>query len=352
MNIGIIAHDAHPICEPFQGGLEMITHLLVNELVDRGHNVTTLCLLGSQLSGRMVHYSSLTHNDNKQGQSSELLDFGRFYKSAIDFLDFDFDVIHNNSLNHHAIILGSLYPIPFITSFHTPVFKNLNVAIQAVQKNPNQVFTAVSNSLQSIYNKHLPHIKTVYNGIDINSWSVSDAKQNYYSWCGRICKEKGLWEIMDLCEQNAIQLKFAGPISDSKYFNDYIKPRLNTYNKCEYLGHLNQSEINGLLSNSKGFIFSSTWQEPYGLVIAEALASGIPVLANDIGAAKEIIEYQSGVLFSLDNPETFKLALAEISKLKSEDCRTRAEEFCSHHKMVSSYEELYSLVSRSKAVQL
>lgn len=352
MKIGLIAHDAHPICEPFQGGLEMITQLLVEELIVRGHEVTTLCKKGSQLSGKLIYYPCPERDIKIKKSSNELIEFGVFNKAANYFMSGNFDIIHNFSLSHHAIILGSLCAKPFITSFHTPVFENLNIAINAVSSHPNQTFTAVSKSLSSFYEEHIMEVLTIYNGIKLDNWNVSLFKKNYYSWCGRICKEKGLWETMDLCHENSIKLKFAGPISDEGYFDEFILPRLKVYDNCEYVGHLKHESINRLLANSRAFIFSSTWEEPYGLVVAEALASGTPVVANDIGAVGEIIDEKSGTLFNLKNPETFSLALHKSENLKSEDCRMRAEEFCSHHKMVTAYEDLYSIMVEPKLVQL
>ncbi len=341
MNIGIIAHDAHPIAEPYQGGLEMLTSLLVNELVNRGHEVTTLCLQGSELSGRMIYYSKVETSLAPFETETELHKFGHFYKSISEFLSKDYDLIHNHSLSHHAIISGSLLSTCFITSFHTPVFDNLNVALQAVHKNPNQVFTAVSNNLNTVYQEHLIQLQTVYNGIDLRTWDTSDITENYFSWCGRICKEKGLIEVMDLCHENGVNLKIAGPIANQDYYDTHVEPRLKDYNCCDYLGHLKHQPLNQFYAKSKALIFSSTWEEPYGLVIAEALASGTPVIGNNIGAASEIITDECGVLFDLKKPSTFKDALVDLKSIQVSKCRERAETFCSHLIMVDNYETLY-----------
>jgi len=345
MTIGIIAHDAHPIKEPYQGGLEMLTRLLVNELVARGHSVTTLCLEGSDLKGKMVFYSKIETSLSPSEAESDLHRFGHFYKSLNEFLTIQFDILHNHSLNHHAIISGSLTPIPFITSFHTPVFDNLNVALQAIHQAPNQMFTAVSNSLNSVYQEHLITLTTIYNGIDVNAWQTSSITENYFSWCGRICKEKGLIETMDLCHTNYIHLKIAGPIANQDYFDKHVQPRLLKYDCCEYVGHLGLLQVNDLYAKSRAFIFSSTWEEPYGLVIAEALASGTPVIANNIGAASEIITEDCGILFHLNEPQTFSSAILKLNSIDSRKCRERAEEFCSHLKMVDQYETLYHQIS-------
>ncbi len=338
MKIGIIAHNAHPISQPYQGGLEMITYLIVEELAKRGHHVTTLCLKGSHLNCEMLHYEAFEHGDV---ENVCLREFGNFHNALSEFIKVEFDVIHNHSLSHYAIVFGNIIETPFLTSFHTPVFSNLNVAIRSVSRNVNQTFTAVSKSLAKTYQEFLPEVNVVYNGIDLKQWSLIEKKEDYYSWCGRICKEKGLKEILDLCDKYRLELKIIGPISNEDYYNDEIKPRLQKYTTCDYLGHLDQSQVNNVIGQSRAFIFSSTWEEPYGLVIAEALASGTPVVANTIGAVSEILTDKCGVLFNLNDENSFLAAIAGVEKLGPEDCRLRAALFCSHHKMVDDYERLY-----------
>lgn len=348
MKIGIIAHNYHPIAEPFQGGLEMFTYLLVNELVSRNYDVFTLCNRGSELKGNMIYYTELEQKCDNNVSSHNLYDFGQFYSSINNFMINDFDIIHNHTISHHAIVLGSVINIPYVTSFHCPIFENIYVAIEAIKNRPNQIFTTVSNHLNVDYQKHLKNVRTVYNGIDLEKWTISSFKDNYFSWCGRICKEKGLLEIMDLCYSYNLNLKIAGPISDTLYFDEFIVPRLEKYNNCEYLGHLNQKEVNQLYSQSKAFLFSSIWQEPYGMVIAEALASGSPVIANNIGAAGEILTDDCGILFDINDPETFAEAISKLNTIIPINCRKRAESFCSHHRMVDDYEKIYLEVSSQK----
>lgn len=348
MKIGIIAHNYHPIVEPFQGGLEMFTYLLVNELVNRNYEVFTLCNQGSELNGNMVYYTELGQNPNDDPVTFELSKFEQFYSSINNFMNNDFDIIHNHTISHHAIALGSVIDIPYVTSFHCPVFANIYAAINAIKNRPNQTFTTVSNHLKVDYEKFLKNVRTVHNGIDLGKWDISLSKENYFSWCGRICKEKGLLEIMDLCYTHNLELKIAGPIFDRIYFDEFINPRLKEYNNCEYLGHLNQKEVNQLYSHSRAFLFSSIWQEPYGMVIAEALASGTPVIANNIGAVGEILTDDCGILFDINEPETFVKAISNLNTIIPTNCRKRAEIFCSHHSMVNAYEQIYLEIASRK----
>ncbi len=348
MKIGIIAHNYYPISEPFQGGLEMFTYLLVKELVNRNHEVYTLCNKGSKLHGKMVYYTELNQNSADDPSAIELSEFEQFYSSINEFMNNDFDVIHNHTISHHAIVLGSVIDIPFVTTFHCPVFPNIYAALNAIKNRPNQIFTTVSNHITLEFQKLLKNVRTVYNGIDLSKWDLSSSKENYFSWCGRICKEKGLLEIMDLCHDLNLELKIAGPISDPIYFDEFISPRLKEYDNCEYVGHLNQKEVNQLISRSKALLFTSIWQEPYGLVIAEALASGTPVIANNMGAASEILTDDCGILFDINEPETFVKAIASLNTIRPEDCRKRAENFCSHLRMVDDYEQIYFEITSRK----
>ena len=347
MNIGIIAHNAHPIAQPYQGGLEMITNLLVNELVTRGHSVTTLCKEGSTLNGNMIFY---TRPEITAEQENNALDeFEIFFTSATEFLKQDYDIIHNHTLSHHAIVLGNILNEPFITTFHTPIFKNLHAAINSIQPNINQTFTAVSRTLAKKYMAILPDVLPIYNGIDIEFWKYQPVKSNYFFWSGRICKEKGLKEVMDLCSKFKVKLIFAGPISNIDYYQEEIEPRLKAFRNCKYLGHLNQEDMSSWIARAKAHIFSSTWEEPYGLVIAEALASGTPVIANKIGAAPDILDETSGVLFDLYDESTFEYALKVVKLLDPLDCRARAVAFCGFQCMVDAYETLYKSLGNHKS---
>ena len=343
MNIGIIAHDAHPLKEPYQGGLEMITHLFAKTLIKKGHQVTVLCLEDSEINGECVYYKN-QGNENSLATSSEnlLKNITETATVLTEFFKRDFDIIHNHSLHFLPILLGNQSNTPFITSFHTPILNFISAGINAISPNVNQIFTGVSNSLANKYMEVLPFVETIYNGIDVKKWKFSlDNSSNYYSWSGRICKEKGIKEIIELCEKNELKLAIAGPIFNEEYFKKEIDPLLKVSKYCKYIGHLNQKELNYLLMNSKAFIFSSTWSEPYGLVIAEALACGVPVIANNVGAAPEILTDSCGSLFTINNEASF-LRSVEIAKtIDRNKCRQRAEIFCSHETMTENYLNLY-----------
>ena len=343
MKIGIIAHDAFPLAQPYAGGLEMITHLLSNELSKRGHSVTTLCRRGSQVLGDIIEYENFPSNDAG-------LNFD--YNKAIDyFIKTNFDIVHNHSLGSKGVTASEEVRYPYIVSFHTPMFKDLIEGINNLAFPQKLLCTGVSDSLCDEYRAHVNAIRTVYNGIDLDEWSPHYLKQGFLSWAGRICKEKGLYEVLKYCYLNNLRIKFAGPVYAQDYFDEFISQFIHEGSCCEYVGHINRKELNSMIKNSKSFVFSSTWNEPYGLVIAESLACGTPIMYTQVGASEEIITKRVGSPFQLDDEQSFINAYNAIDNLDPRHCRERAEEFCSHQKMIDAYEVLYnSLVSFRIAV--
>ncbi len=131
-------------------------------------------------------------------------------------------------------------------------------------------------------------------------------------------------------------------MSDEKYFKEHVQPLLDNHKEnINYVGHISQNQINEYLCNSAVSFFTSTWEEPYGLVLAESLACGTPVIAYNIGAAPEILTSKTGILVEPNNIEELAKAFKTASKLSRKDCRNRAENFCSVEKMVESYIHLY-----------
>ena len=123
------------------------------------------------------------------------------------------------------------------------------------------------------------------------------------------------------------KIVLAGPLSNSEYFKEYVEPRLELEG-VEYIGHLKHKGLNKLIGSSEVTLFTSVWDEPYGLVIAESLACGTPVVSFNVGAAPEILTKETGVLVDLEDEAGFVNAIHSSSKLNRNHCRQRAIEFC------------------------
>ena len=252
-----------------------------------------------------------------------------------------YDIVHNHSLHYIPILMGNALGLPMVTSIHTPTFPYLRLGAHGVRGNERQTFTMVSKSLADTWAPIIPMSKVVYNGIDLSYWKpLRNPSADYVLWCGRICPEKGTDFAIEAALLAGIPIKLAGPVSNRDYFANHVAPLLENEG-VTYVGHKTQDELESLFGNALAMLFTSTWEEPYGLTLAESLACGTPVIAFEGGATQEILTAQTGIIVGKNDVKGLSHAIKNIGKLSRLDCRKRAEAFCSHEIMVDQYLELY-----------
>jgi len=345
MRIGIIAHLKHPIAEPFSGGLEMHTHLMARLLRERGHKVT---LFASVRSDPQLGLESIcTETEMQAVGSSEAGDVPFFrehhaYLSLMNGLRHrSFDIIHNNSLHYLPVAMADALPMPMVTTLHTPPFCWLESGIRLCRSRQSAI-VAVSESIRSQWSHVAPIDRVILNGIDLERFAFRPLpdSQSYLVWHGRIVREKGLHLAMEAALRVGLPLRIAGPILDEGYYRDEIRPGLGR--QAQYLGHLDHKELASVVGGARAFLCTPRWDEPYGLVVAEALACGVPVAAFARGAIPEIIDRASGVLSAPDDPVALAAATLSALGLDRRACRQRAETACDATRMIDGYEALYA----------
>ena len=167
-------------------------------------------------------------------------------------------------------------------------------------------------------------------------------------WFGRIVPEKGTHLAIQAALAAGIPLDLAGPVYDRAYFQSEVQPHLG--DGIRYLGHLDHAQLRRAVGNARAALVTPRWDEPYGLVAAEALASGTPVAAFNRGALPEILTEDCGQLAEPDDAAALADALKVACRLDRGAARQRAETFCSHERMVDEYEALLlDTVSRMAA---
>jgi glycosyltransferase involved in cell wall biosynthesis len=137
----------------------------------------------------------------------------------------------------------------------------------------------------------MPHLQTIHHGIDLSQYHYRGKKQEYLSFLGRIAPIKGTHLAIRVAQQAGIPLKIAGEIQPMfrSYFESEIRPHLDG-KLIEYIGEADLAAKDELLGNSMAMLFPIQWDEPFGLVMAEAMACGTPVLALPGGSVEEVIE--------------------------------------------------------------
>lgn len=354
MKIAVVGLMRHPIAEPFAGGMESHTWWLAKKLIERGHDVT---LFASGDSDRTLGLSACTESSLETHPQAQTLAGEQAcnmsaYASAIkQICHGQFDIVHNNALHPLLLLSAADLPVPMLMILHAPVYPELAAAVQyAAARNAsgNLAIAAVSGSLAAQW-KPIVKAEIIYNGIDVDSWTFeSEPVPNLAMWYGRFVPEKGPHLAIQAALKAGYSIQLAGPISDKTYFEAHVLPLIDQ-KQVKYLGHLSHSEVKQALKQASVFVNTPMWEEPYGIVYAEALASGAPVATFNRGAAEEILDDRCGVVVKERTVEALARGIVEAAKLSRYDCRDRAESFCHIDSMVDSYERLYQkLIDRQR----
>lgn len=357
MKIAIVGLLHHPIAEPFAGGMESHTWWLAKKLIERGHEVSLFASGDSDSNLGLVPCLSTAFATHPQGQTAA----GRYACNMAAYTDViqqlsqsNFDIVHNNALYPFLLSSAADLPAPMLTVLHSPPYEELVTAIRyatARDKLNRLSIVAVSKSLATEW-KAITPTAVIYNGIDIDRWPfVPQTPPNRALWYGRMVPEKGPHLAIKAALKAGYEIQIAGPISNREYFKESVAPLLKG-DRVHYLGHLSHSEIRQALSKASVFVNTPRWEEPYGIVYAEALASGTPVAAFDRGAAREILTERCGIAVKAENVDQLAQAISAAAKLSRQDCRQRAESFCDINQMIDGYEHQYQqLILRQQGMR-
>ncbi|WP_454886661.1 glycosyltransferase family 4 protein [Sphingomonas oryzagri] len=344
MRIAVIAHLKHAISEPFAGGLEMHTHMLARALRRRGHDVT---LFASTRSDPDLGVEAICDETSLLGVGTNEANDVAFFREHHAYLGLmtelrtrSFDVIHNNSLHYLPVSMADTVAAPMLTTLHTPPFCWLESGVRLAKARIR--YAAVSEATAAMW-RHATRVdRVIPNGIDLTQFPMSrtSATEPYLVWYGRIVPEKGLEFAIAAARRAGFPLRVAGPISEPRYFEEVIRPELGA--DVLHVGHLDHHELAKLVGGAKAALCTPRWEEPYGLVVAEALACGTPVAAFRRGGVPAILDASCGILAEPDDVASLAEAALRAVDLDREACRSRAERCCDAEVMVDSYEALYA----------
>ena len=284
MKLAILAHMHHPIAEPFEGGTEAHTAMLADALVARGHDVTLFAKEGSTTAASVYPLVPKDFEFVRAATPLVRIQQAGFLAEAVHHSigiihSSGFDVVINNSLS--SLPYTFMRSVPMMTILHTPpTLSDVNAILTRPGWTPSAVhaYVTVSETNAAAWRTMLPGVQVVNNGIELSSWAATlSAVPNLAVWAARITPEKGLHLAIDAARLAAMRFEFAGPISNTDYFDNEILPRLGP--DVVYRGHLSHQELRPFLASGTIFVASPVWAEPFGLSVVEALACGTPVAA-------------------------------------------------------------------------
>lgn len=355
MRIAVIASSRFPIAEPFAGGLEANVWHLTRQLGRRGHKVTLFAAPGSDrglaadsLRVSQVKLSRQSRADISMPPIKAMEEHHAYLSLMLDLIGAragDFDLVHNHSLHYLPIAMAPALRIPMVSTLHTPPTPWLESAMQTESRSPVR-FVAVSDHTERAWRHATGRISVVRNGVDVSLWRPRPGGGPLI-WSGRIVREKGTDLAIAAAALAGWPLQIAGPIVDQAFFDDQVVPHLGS--GVSYLGHLPQHELAAAVGGASAALVTPRWNEPYGLVVAEALACGTPVAAFARGGIPEIVTRQSGRLVAADDVSALAAVVPTVVGLSRKAARARAVTACSLESMVGRYEGVYAEVLRTAA---
>ncbi|KQU36344.1 MULTISPECIES: glycosyltransferase [unclassified Rhodococcus (in: high G+C Gram-positive bacteria)] len=356
LRIALLGSSRFPIAQPFAGGLEAHVWHLAHALTERGHRVTLFGAEGTSTDVAHdvidVHTFQMSPHARTEhmGPSWVVHEHHAYLSVMLELagpLAQSFDVIHNHSLHYLPIAMSSMVPVPMLTTLHTPPLAWLESAA-AVPLNPNTGYAAVSEYTAQQWLPVAGPIPVVPNGIPLDRWPFGQGTGDrggageYAVWTGRLVPEKGVDLAIDAARRAGYHLRIAGPAADDDYFRTAVEPRLG--DGVTYEGHLMQKELADLVGGAAVALVTPQWDEPYGLVVAEALACGTPVAAFRRGGIPEILDDTCGRMVPADDIDALAGAIGDAARLPRAHARARAERICSDATMVDSYLDLYRVL--------
>ena len=246
----------------------------------------------------------------------------------------DADVIHIN--NAPGLSFTRFVKGPFVYTIHHTFDKNLADYYSRLR---DVHYVTISDFQRTKLT--MPKMRTIRHGLNLNQYSFRARKQPYLCFLGRIAPPKGTHLAIQIAKESGIPLRIAGEVQPmyKDYWESMIKPQVDG-NFVQYLGEMGMEEKTELLANSFAMLFPIQWDEPFGLVMIEAMACGTPVLALPGGSVAEVVK--EGVSGHVRRTASELAQCARDLKLDSTQVRKYAEHNFSVERMVDDYIALYS----------
>jgi len=335
MRIAQIAPVATTIPPPKSGSVELMTSLLTEGLIERGHDVTLFATGDSNTKAKL--HATFPHG---YWHDEEMYPW-EFYEmvnlSAACERAKDFDIIHYQAAYYPmSLAFTRLVKTPFVQTVHLqPDESQLKLWQHYAEAN----FVAISNCQRDAM-RGLNVVGTIYHGIETDAFTFNPQPDDYLLFYGRFMPEKGVLEAIEIAKRLGVRLLMAAP--DDPYYYEAIKPHVDG-KFIEYVGEVDHAGRNELLGGALAMLYPVQVGEPFGLVLVEAMACGTPVLALDKGAVSEIIV--NGVNgFRVNSLSEMVEVFSQIVKLDRAKVRSFAIEHFDTGRMVGDYVKIYERI--------
>jgi glycosyltransferase involved in cell wall biosynthesis len=320
------------------GPWEQFASLLTEGLVERGIDVTLFATGDSETAARLASVVPRGYSEDAAAEPkvAECLHIAQVFERAHEF-----DVIHNG-FDFLPLTYSRLVDTPVLTTIHG--FSSPRILPVYQRYNASCAYVAISDA-----DRHasLDYLATIHHGIDTDAFSLHPAPGAYLLFFGRIHPDKGAVEAIEVAERCGIPLVIAGIVQDQRYFDERVAPRIDG-DSVRFLGAVGPTERVELLGGARALLHLIGFDEPFGYSVAEALASGTPVVAFRRGSMPElIVDGETG--FLVDDVEGAVDAVERTRTLDRAAIRVNAVARFGRARMVDAYIDAYEAVTRDRA---
>ena len=340
------------------GGTESVIFNLVEELVAQEHDVTLFAPGDARTSAKLVSFFPKSLLRDGGNWSMHLKAFYHLQKALEQVKADKFDIVHthlSSASDLYAFPLTAELAIPNITTLHShfPFDHSSGGKVGDADHYymdwaPAVPLVFISESARKQEKLPLHYVGVVHNGIELNQYRpLSRNREDYLVWLGRFVPEKGPHLAIEVAKQAKIPLVLAGTIdqyvkSSVAYFQEQIKPEIDQ-KQIRYIGPVSMRQKVRLLSRAHGFLNPIEWEEPFGMVMIEAMACRCPVISFKRGAAPEIVVHgQNG--FLVQNVAEMVQSIDHIDEIDRDALRPYVEQHFSARVMAEEYVKVYEKV--------
>jgi glycosyltransferase involved in cell wall biosynthesis len=333
MHIALTVDPEIPVPPTLYGGVERIIDLLARGLVERGHNVTLFAHADSEVPGRHIPFPG-TKSQNLVDTVQNTLTLTRLSVERPD-------IIHSAS---RLAYLAPLLPlkIPKIMNYHRiPTVRQVRKAM-FLARGDSMAFTGVSEHIAERIRPYAP-VHAVYNAVSMDTYDYVGRTPNDgpLAFLGRIEPIKGTHRAIEVAKRAQRELIIAGNVKEghTTYFQEQVEPHIDG-SQIRYVGTVDDAEKNEMLGRSSALLMPIDWEEPFGLVMVEAMACGTPVIGLRRGAVEEVVDHGT-TGFVCDTVNEMVEAVERIGTIDRVACRERCENLFSQKALVDAYERVY-----------
>ena len=332
MRVAVLSPVAWRTPPRHYGPWEQVASNIAESLIEQGIDVTLFATGDSITAGKLSAVCDTGYEENRQQDAKvlECLHISNLMERAAEF-----DIIHNN-FDFLPLTYSGLIKTPVITTIHgfssqaiIPVYRKYNATGH---------YVSISNSDRS---SELDYLATIYNGLNTTDFEFNGDPEDYLLYFGRIHPHKGTAEAIEIAQKSRRKLLIAGIIQDAGYFNEKIEPLLNEH--IAYIGPAGPERRNELLGNASALLHPISFNEPFGMSVAEAMLCGTPVIAFNRGSMPELIKHEH-TGFLVNNVDEAVDAVDQLNTIARVECYNWAREKFSREKMASDYLALYKRI--------